>query len=212
MQDRLRELEYTIYRHRLPVIIVYEGRDAAGKGGNIRRLTQKLDPRGYEVVPITAPNDVQKQHHYFWRFWLKLPKAGHITIFDRSWYGRILVERVEGLAREAEWRRAYDEINDAEKHWTRFGALLLKFWLEIDSQEQLRRFRERERMPHKRWKITAEDWRNRRKADLYRQAAEEMLARTDRPDAPWHVIASNCKLYARIQVMQTVIRAVEERL
>jgi len=212
LQRRLRELEHEVYRHRVPVIIVYEGRDAAGKGGNIRRLTQKLDPRGYEVVPIIAPNEVEKQHHYFRRFWKKLPKAGHITVFDRSWYGRVLVERVEEFATESEWRRAYREINEVEQHWTRCGVLLLKFWLQIDADEQLRRFRERERVLHKRWKITEEDWRNRRKSKAYRDAAEEMLFRTDRPDAPWHIVATNCKLYARIHVMKTVVRAIEESL
>ena len=198
--------------HRIPVVILYEGWDAAGKGGNLKRLTANLDPRGYEVVPIAAPNDIEKSHHYLWRFWTELPKAGHITIFDRSWYGRVLVERVEGFCSETEWRRAYHEINDMEQHWTRFGAILLKFWVHIDRDEQLRRFHEREKTRYKRWKITEEDWRNREKWGEYEAAVEEMLFRTGTPHAPWTVIESNCKLHARIKVLKTVCQAMEARL
>ena len=211
-QARVRELEHEIYVRRIPVVIVYEGWDAAGKGGNIRRLTQDLDPRGYEVVPIGVPNDVERAHHYLWRFWTQIPKAGHITIFDRSWYGRVMVERVEGLCAEAEWRRAFREINETEQHLTNFGAILLKFWLHIDADEQLRRFQQREQTPHKRWKITEEDWRNRKKWDQYKAAVEEMLFRTSTPQAPWTIVESNCKWHARVKVLDTVCDAIERRL
>ena len=211
-QAILRELEHEIYRRRVPVVIAYEGWDAAGKGGNIRRLTQNLDPRGYEVVPVAAPNDVEKAHHYLWRFWAQMPKAGHIAIFDRSWYGRVLVERVEGFCTEAEWRRAYREINGMEQHLVNFGTVLLKFWLHIDPDEQLRRFREREGMAHKQWKITEEDWRNREKIDQYREAVEEMLHRTTTPYAPWTIVESNCKRYARVKVLETVCEVIRKRL
>jgi AMP-polyphosphate phosphotransferase len=211
-QAILRELEHEIYARRVPVVIAYEGWDAAGKGGNIRRLTQNLDPRGYEVVPVAAPNDIEKAHHYLWRFWEQIPKAGHITIFDRSWYGRVLVERVEGFCSEAEWRRAYREINGMEQHLAHFGAVVLKFWLHIDPDEQLRRFREREGMPHKQWKITGEDWRNREKIAQYREAVEEMLYRTSTPYAPWTIVESNCKRHARVKVLETVCKAIRKRI
>ena len=211
-QERLRELEHQIYVERIPVVIVYEGWDAAGKGGNIRRLTQNLDPRGYEVVPIGVPNDVEKAHHYLWRFWQQMPKAGHITVFDRSWYGRVMVERIEGLCTPAEWGRAFREINEMERHLTGFGMILLKFWLHIDADEQLRRFNERLDVAHKRWKITDEDWRNREKWDQYKLAVEEMLFRTSTPYAPWTIVESNCKWYARVKSLDTVIDAIDERL
>jgi len=211
-QAALRELEHEIYARRVPVVIAYEGWDAAGKGGNIRRLTQNLDPRGYEVVPVAAPNDIEKAHHYLWRFWAQMPKAGHITIFDRTWYGRVLVERVEGFCSEAQWRRAYREINGMEQHLAHFGAVVLKFWLHIDPHEQLRRFREREGLSHKQWKITAEDWRNREKLDQYREAVEEMLYRTSTPYAPWTIVESNCKRHARVKVLETVCKAIRKRI
>jgi AMP-polyphosphate phosphotransferase len=211
-QTALRDLEHEIYLRRVPVVIAYEGWDAAGKGGNIRRLTQNLDPRGYEVVPVAAPNDIEKAHHYLWRFWAQMPKAGHITIFDRTWYGRVLVERVEGFCTEAQWRRAYREINGMEQHLAHFGAVILKFWLHIDPDEQLRRFREREGMAHKQWKITDEDWRNREKIDLYREAVEEMLYRTSTPYAPWTIVESNCKRHARVKVLETVCKAIRKRI
>lgn len=211
-QERLRELEYEMYRHRVPVVLVFEGWDAAGKGGNIKRVTRNLDPRGYQVVPIAAPHDIEKAHHYLWRFWREIPKAGHVTIFDRSWYGRVLVERVEGFCSEAEWRRAYREINEMEQHLTNSGAVVLKFWLHISQDEQLRRFREREQTTYKQWKITAEDWRNREKWDAYKGAVDEMLFRTSTPDAPWAVVESNCKRHARVKVLETVIKALERRL
>ena len=211
-QKKARDLEHEIYRRRIPVVIVYEGWDAAGKGGNIRRLTQNLDPRGYEVIPISAPNDVEKEHHYLWRFWIEFPKAGHITIFDRSWYGRVMVERVEGFCSEADWKRAFQEINEMEENFHHFGAIVLKFWLQIDANEQLRRFRARENNPQKSWKLNDEDWRNREKWPQYEEAVEEMVRRTHTACAPWTLIESNCKRHARIKALDTVIGAIEERL
>ncbi|MBD3307418.1 phosphate--AMP phosphotransferase [candidate division KSB3 bacterium] len=211
-QQRMFEIEHKIYVKRIPVVILYQGWDAAGKGGNIRRLTQSMDPRGYEVIPIAAPNDIEKSHHYLWRFWMAFPKAGHIAIFDRSWYGRVLVERIEGFCREQEWRRAYREINAIEEHMVNFGTVLVKFWLHIDQEEQLRRFQARQQTPHKRWKITDEDWRNREKWDLYKEAIDEMLFRTSTAYAPWTIIEANSKYYARIKALKTVIAAVEEKL
>ena len=211
-QEKLRELQFRIYRKRIPVVIIYEGQDAAGKGGNIRRLTRELDPRGYEVIPVSAPNEAEKSRNYMWRFWKEIPKAGHIAILDRSWYGRVLVERVEGLCSEEEWKRAYREINEMEQHLLGFGTVLLKFWLQIDREEQLRRFERRKRTPHKRWKITEEDWRNREKWDRYKTAIEEMLFRTSTPNAPWTIIGSNSKHFARIRVTDVVIKAVKDAL
>ncbi|MDP6039669.1 MAG: phosphate--AMP phosphotransferase, partial [Candidatus Latescibacteria bacterium] len=159
-----------------------------------------------------APNDIELAHHYLWRFWLKIPKAGHFAIFDRSWYGRVLVERVENLAKVEEWQRAYQEINEMEEQLVNSGTLLLKFWVDIDLDEQLRRFKDREQIPVKQWKITDEDWRNRDKWDEYREAVEEMLFRTGTPYAPWTIVESNCKLYARIKTMKTVAKALEKHL
>ncbi len=208
----LRELEHQIYLRRIGVLIAYEGWDAAGKGGNIRRLVQGLDPRGYEVVPVAAPNDVEKAHHYLWRFWQKIPKAGHITIFDRTWYGRVMVERIEGFCSKNEWKRAYSEINEFEEQIANSGIIILKFWLHIDQDEQLRRFTQRQTIPYKSWKITDEDWRNREKWAQYQKAVEEMIFRTGTPIAPWTIVEANCKFHARIKTMQTVIDAVEKRL
>lgn len=211
-QGRLREIEYEIYKERIPVIIAYEGWDAAGKGGNIKRLVENLDPRGYGVVPVAAPNDLEKSRHYLWRFWQNIPKAGHIAVFDRSWYGRVLVERVEGFCSEAEWKRAYREINEMERQFTNSGAVLIKFWLQIDKDEQLKRFEERQNDPDKNFKITEEDWRNREKWGLYESAVDEMLFRTNTTYAPWTVVESNCKYFARIKALKTVIDAVEKKL
>jgi AMP-polyphosphate phosphotransferase len=209
LQDRLFELQNQLYRKRIPAVIVYQGWDAGGKGGNIKRLTRGLDPRGYEVIPVAAPNDEERSHHYLWRFWRELPKAGHVAIFDRSWYGRVLVERVEGFCSEDAWRRAYREINQLERQLADFGTVLVKFWLHIDREEQLRRFREREATPHKQWKITDEDWRNREKWDRYRAAVVDMLHQTSTPYAPWTVLEANCKLTARIKALRTVAAAWE---
>jgi polyphosphate:AMP phosphotransferase len=212
LQERLRELELECYHQRVAVVVVYEGWDAAGKGGNIKRLTQELDPRGYEVIPIAAPDATEKAHHYLWRFWCQLPKAGHMAIFDRSWYGRVLVERVEALATEAEWRRAYQEINEFERHLADSGVVIAKFWLHLSPEEQLRRFREREIVPYKRYKITADDWRNRAKWDDYRLAVIEMIERTSTSHAPWTVVEAEDKLWARIRTLDILVKALEERL
>ncbi|MDR3331664.1 MAG: polyphosphate:AMP phosphotransferase [Synergistaceae bacterium] len=212
LQDRLRELQYELYKVRRPMVIVFEGQDAAGKGGCIRRLTQKLDPRGYQVVPIAGPNDWERAHHYLWRFWTTFPKAGHIGIYDRSWYGRVLVERVEGFAREGEWRRAYGEMNEMEDQWRRYGAIIVKFWLQIDMDEQLARFTERQQNQEKNWKITDEDWRNREKWPSYEEAAEEMMLRTSTIHAPWTIIEAQDKLFARIKVLRKAVETAENAL
>jgi polyphosphate kinase 2 (PPK2 family) len=191
---------------------VYEGWDAAGKGGNIKRITEKLDPRGYEVIPIAAPAGDEKTHHYLWRFWRHLPKAGHLAIFDRSWYGRVMVERVEGFCGEDEWKRAYQEINEFEGQLASFGAVLCKFWLHISKDEQLRRFKERETVEYKRYKLTDEDWRNREKWPLYEQAVEDMLEKTSTTYAPWTIVEGNCKWHARIRTLTTLIDAIEAGL
>lgn len=212
LQRSMRNLEHKLFRKRVPVIIAFEGSDAAGKGGSIRRLVETMDPRGYDVIPVAAPNDIEKAHHYLWRFWREIPKKGHIAIFDRTWYGRVLVERVEGFCPESAWRRAYQEINEMEATLSRAGAVVIKFWLQIDKDEQYRRFKERENNPHKTWKITDEDWRNREKWDLYRDAVDEMLHRTTTIHAPWTVVESNSKYFARIKVLETVKERIEERL
>ncbi len=211
-QKRMFELEHEIYLKRIPVVILYEGWDAAGKGGNIRRLTQSMDPRGYEVLPVAAPNDIEKAHHYLWRFWMAFPKAGHITIFDRTWYGRVLVERIEGFCKEEAWRRAYQEINEMEEHIANFGAVIVKFWMHISQDEQLRRFEARQQDPNKQWKITEEDWRNREKWGVYEAAVDEMLFRTSTAYAPWTIVEANSKYYARIKTLHTVIHAIEGKL
>ena len=212
LQDRLFQLEHELFVARIAAAIVYEGVDAGGKGGSIRRLTRGLDPRGYEVVPIAAPTKEELAHHYLWRFWRHVPKAGHITIFDRSWYGRVLVERVEGFCTTDEWRRAYREINEFERQLTDSGTVVVKFWLHIDQAEQLRRFKAREDTPHKQWKITDEDWRNRKKWPQYEVAICDMLERTSTTYAPWTILEANDKLYARIKALRTVADALEAAL
>lgn len=212
LQHELRRLQHLCYRERVPVTIVYEGWDAAGKGGNIRRLLAELDPRGYEVVPIGAPVGDERTHHYLWRFWRALPKAGHFTVFDRSWYGRVMVERIERFATPGEWDRAYREINEFEEQLVEFGAVVIKFWLHISKDEQLARFEARQNTPHKRWKITEEDWRNRERWNDYWAAVSEMIERTSTIGAPWTIIAGDDKKYARVQALQTVVDRVSERL
>ena len=212
LQKRLAELHSELYRLRIPVVIGFEGWDAGGKGGAIKRLTSNLDPRGYRVNPTAAPNDIEKVHHYLWRFWNNVPKAGHIAVFDRTWYGRVMVERIEGFCSEAQWRRAYQEINEMESHMANAGAVVLKFWLHIDKDEQERRFRERQANPTKQWKITDEDWRNREKWDQYEEAVNEMLIRTSTTYAPWIVVEGNDKRYARVKVLQTVVDALEKKI
>ena len=211
-RQQLERLHNELYRKKVPVVIAYEGWDAAGKGGNIKRLASALDPRGYEVLPIASPTPDEITRHYLWRFWTRLPKTGHIAIFDRSWYGRVMVERLEGFCSAAEWQRAYDEINEFEKELTDAGMVVLKFWVQIDKQTQLERFRERENTPEKQWKITAEDWRNREKWDAYEEAIDEMLEKTNTRNAPWYILESVDKRYARIKAMRTVIDRLREVL
>jgi polyphosphate kinase 2 (PPK2 family) len=184
--------------------VVFEGWDAAGKGSTIRRVTQALDARLYRVISIAAPTDEERGHHYLWRFWRQIPRAGRFTIYDRSWYGRVLVERVEGFAREHEWMRSYREINDFEEQLAEHGILVLKFFVHISAEEQLRRFKEREETSYKQHKITAEDWRNREKWDRYEQAINEMVARTSTGHAPWNVVPGNDKRCARITVLDAI--------
>ncbi|MEJ8733455.1 MULTISPECIES: polyphosphate:AMP phosphotransferase [Mediterraneibacter] len=212
LQKKIEMLHGELYRRRIPVVIGFEGWDAAGKGGAIKRLTEKMDARGYVVTPIAAPNDIEKAHHYLWRFWRAMPKAGHIAIFDRTWYGRVMVERIEGFCTKEEWQRAYKEMNDMEKDLADAGTVILKFWMHIDKEEQKKRFTARQETPEKRWKITEEDWRNREKWDSYEEAVNEMLLRTSTEYAPWIVVEANSKYYARIKVLQTVAEAIEKRL
>ncbi len=209
-QVKLRRLQLTIHQENLPVLILFEGWDAAGKGGAIKRLTDILDPRSYQVHPFGAPTQEEKRHHYLWRFWQKLPRAGMIGIFDRTWYGRVLVERVEGFASEPEWRRAYREINEFELQLTNTGYILIKFWLHISPQEQLDRFHKRQQDPFRQYKLTDEDWRNREKWPLYEVAVNQAIQRTHTPNAPWTIIPANDKYYARVMVIQTVIQAIQQ--
>lgn len=212
LQKRLGELHGELYRRRIPVVLGFEGWDAAGKGGAIKRLTQALDPRGYQVNPTASPNDIERKHHYLWRFWNNMPKAGHVAIFDRTWYGRVMVERIEGFCTTEEWQRAFKEINDMERQLVSAGAVVLKFWMQIDKDEQKRRFHERMENPLKQWKITDEDWRNREKWDAYEVAVDEMLVRTSTAQAPWIIVEGNSKYYARLKVLRIVTEAIEERL
>ena len=193
-----------------PVCAVFEGHDASGKGGAIKRLVDPLDPRHVRVREFAAPSPDEKRHHFLWRFWPALPGWGGMAVFDRSWYGRVLVERVEGFASRDEWSRAYDEINAFEHGLTQEGMVLVKFWIHISPEEQLRRFERRQDNPLKGWKLTDEDWRNRDKRDAYDEAVEEMVARTSvEPDAAWHLIPGDSKRYARVAVIETVIAEIE---
>ncbi len=211
-QDRLYRLIWQAYREKRSMILAFEGWDAAGKGGVIRRLIRGMDSRLYRVLPVAAPDSRERAHHYLWRFWWQLPRAGRMLIFDRSWYGRVLVERVEGLARQQEWKRAYQEINDFEEQLVDHGILLMKFWLHISADEQLARFKAREDTPYKRYKITEEDWRNRERWNDYRLAVNEMVFRTDTEYAPWELIPANDKRYARIEVLRRVCDRLEAML
>ena len=193
-------------------VLVFEGWDAAGKGGTIHRLTDALDARDYRVIPIAAPTDEERAHNYLWRFWRQFGRAGRVTVFDRSWYGRVLVERVEGFATEAEWRRAYVEINDFEAQLVEHGMVLAKFWMHVTEDEQLRRFREREQIPYKRWKLTDEDWRNREKWSGYERAVHRMVEQTSTRFAPWTLVEANCKRHARLKVLDTVADHIERAL
>jgi polyphosphate:AMP phosphotransferase len=202
-QSVLNGLQRRAARASVSTIIVTEGMDAAGKGGAIRRVTSSLDARDYQVIPIAAPTDEERAHHYLWRFWRYLPRDGRVTIFDRSWYGRVLVERVEGFATPNEWRRAYAEINQFEDQLLDHGIVLLKYWIHITEDEQLRRFKARQRSRLKQWKISAEDWRNRKKWDGYERAVNDMVERTSTRQAPWTLVEGNDKYYARIAVLRT---------
>jgi polyphosphate kinase 2 (PPK2 family) len=192
-----------------PLCVVFEGWDASGKGGAIQRLVSEVDPRHVRVAQFAAPTFDEKRHHFLWRFWPKLPGWGGMAVFDRSWYGRVLVERVEGLASVDTWQRAYSEIVDFESTLAAEGMILVKFWMHVSPEEQLRRFEKRRDDPLKTWKLTREDWRNREKRSAYEQAVEEMLDRTDSPGAPWHVIAGDDKRWARVDVVRTVVEAME---
>jgi len=211
-QAKLNGLQRDALEKKVSTIGVFEGWDAGGKGGAIRRITAALDARNYRVIPVAAPTDEENAHHYLWRFWRHLSRDGRTTLYDRSWYGRVLVERVEGFAREAEWRRAYAEINDFEEQLVTHGVVLLKFWLHITADEQLARFKEREKIPYKRWKLTDEDWRNREKWDLYEDAVNDMVERTSTAGAPWTLVEGNDKRYARVKVLKTFCDRLEEAL
>ncbi|MBR2258147.1 MAG: polyphosphate:AMP phosphotransferase [Blautia sp.] len=210
LQTELRELHNELYRKKIPVIIAYEGWDAAGKGGNIKRIAEALDPRGYIVHPIASPEPHEKARFYLWRFWNRLPKSGHIAIFDRTWYGRVMVERLEGFCSENDWQRAFNEMNEFEKELSDCGAVIIKFWVQIDKDTQLARFTDRQNTPEKQWKITDEDWRNREKWDLYEAAIDEMIQKTSTTFAPWHILESVDKKYARIKALKIVIKEIKK--
>ncbi len=212
LQAKLYLLGLQVYHQKRPVVLVFEGWDAAGKGGAIQRLTAELDPRAYTVHAIAAPAGDDKARHYLYRFWRRLPPRGQFAVFDRSWYGRVLVERVEGFARPDEWRRAYAEINQFERQLVDFGTIIAKFWMHISPEEQLRRFEARQHVPYKAWKLTDEDWRNREKWPAYLEAADEMLLRTSTPFAPWTIVEAEDKKYARIKVLRVTVAALEAEL
>ncbi len=211
-QVEARLLARQLYEQKRLLVAVVEGWDAAGKGGAIRRFTEKLDPRGYQVYSIAAPRGDETNHHYLWRFWRRLvpPQEKQILVFDRSWYGRVLVERVEGFAKEEQWRRAYQEINNFERQLVDGGCMVAKFYFHISEEEQLRRFEARRDMPHKRWKLTDEDWRNREKWKQYEAAVDDMLVKTSTLKAPWTLVEGNDKRYARVKVMKTLVDLLRE--
>ncbi|MGD1095542.1 MAG: hypothetical protein ABSB35_26545 [Bryobacteraceae bacterium] len=211
-QIQLRELSWQTYQQKRSVIVAFEGWDAAGKGGAIKRITEKMDPRGYVVYPISAPQGEDKLRHYLHRFWRRLPERGQIAIFDRTWYGRVLVERVEGFAEENAWKRAYTEINSFERQLRDFGTILVKFWIHISAEEQLRRFEERRKIGYKAWKLTEEDWRNREKWPLYYEAVEEMLVKTSTRNAPWNLIEGNDKNWARVKTLTRLVETLSKEL
>ncbi len=212
LQAKMHLLGYQVYQQQRPVVLVFEGWDASGKGGAIQRITAQLDPRGYVVHAIAAPAGDDKARHYLYRFWRRLPSRGQIAIFDRSWYGRVLVERIEGFARSDEWQRAYAEINEFERQLVDYGTIMLKFWMHISPDEQLRRFEARQSIPYKAWKLTDEDWRNRDKWHDYERAVDDMIVRTSTPTAPWTVVEGEDKRFARIKVLETVVQRLEHEL
>jgi polyphosphate kinase 2 (PPK2 family) len=212
LQGELGRLTQRLYDRKHSLILVFEGPDAAGKGGTIRRLTSAMDARDYQVVSVAAPTDEERARPYLWRFWRHLPPLGRVTIYDRSWYGRVLVERVEGFARPDEWQRAYAEINEFEAQLTDFGIVVLKFWLALTPEEQLHRFQDRELTPYKQYKLTAEDWRNRDRWDAYVAAACEMFERTGTEAAPWVLVEADNKDWARVKVLRTVVQRLRDAL
>lgn len=211
-QSKLSLLAWRVWEKKRFIVAVFEGWDAAGKGSAIRRLTAAIDARLYRVISIAAPTDEEKSHHYLWRFWRHIPRRGYVTIYDRSWYGRVLVERVEGFAQRHEWLRAYQEINDFEEQLVEHGVVLMKFWIHISQEEQLRRFEEREELAWKQYKITEEDWRNREKWEDYKAAVNDMVARTSTGYAPWTLVPGNDKLYARIEILKTFCTQLEQAM
>lgn len=212
LQFEMLNAQQYLFNNQIGLILVFEGMDAAGKGGAIKRLTERIDPRGYVVHPISAPQSHELRHHYMQRFWRKLPQHGQIGIFDRSWYGRVLVERIEDFATKTEWSRAYDEINNFEKMLTDGDYIVIKFWLHISEEEQLNRFIERQNDPYKIWKLTGEDWRNREKWSQYVNAANEMFEKTNTHNAPWILVPGNDKKYARIRVLEETLAHIEREL
>lgn len=211
-QNKLYKLTWAARQKKRSTISVFEGWDAAGKGGGIRRMTAAMDARLYKAISVAAPTDEERAHHYLWRFWRHLPRAGYVTIYDRSWYGRVLVERVENFAREEEWKRAYHEINDFEEQLREHGIIICKYWVHISPDEQLNRFKEREKTPWKLHKITEEDWRNREKWDAYEQAVNDMVTHTSTEYAPWTLIPGNDKRFARVEILKTACQRLEEAL
>lgn len=212
LQKKLTAYQCKLAKSERSLILVFEGWDAAGKGGSIRRVTRALNPRGYKAVSITAPTEEESSHSYLWRFCINLPKKGRITIFDRSWYGRMMVEPIEGFCTDEEYRRSAEEINDFEKALDSSGAIVVKFWMEISTEEQLNRFNDREKDPMKKWKITDEDWRNRSKWDIYSKYVDSMICQTNTSYAPWYVIESEDKKFGRIKILKTLVNILEKEL
>ena len=212
MEIELGRLQRECRELKIPVMIVFEGFGASGKGVQIGKLIQSMDPRGFQVFPVKAETEEERMHPFLWRFWTRLPKDGHIAIFDRTWYGRVMVERLEGFCSENDWKRAYNEMNEFEKELHDWGAVIIKFWVQIDKDTQLERFNDRQNNPEKRWKITDEDWRNREKWDQYEEAVDEMLKKTSTTFAPWHILESVDKKYARIKALKIVIEEIEKAL
>ena len=211
-QGRLSELVRHPDFRKHSLILAFEGSDAAGKGGSIRRVTAAIDARQYQIIPVAAPTEEERAQPYLWRFWRQIPRVGRVSIFDRTWYGRVLVERVEGYCAEADWLRAYSEINDFEHELHRDGAIVIKFWLQISDEEQLKRFQEREKIEFKRFKITEEDWRNREKSDAYHTAVCDMVDRTSTGSAPWTLVEANDKSFARVKILRTICERIEAAL
>ena len=212
LQKELFKLQNVLYNRKIPMVVVFEGCDAAGKGGAIKRVAGGLDSRSYSVNPVAAPTKLELSHHYLWRFWNKMPKNGHISIFDRSWYGRVMVERIEQLTSQSAWQRAYNEINAFEQELFRGGMIVAKFWLQVSKDVQLKRFQDRQNTPSKRWKITDEDWRNREKWDEYQMAVDEMIQKTSTEFAPWNIVPSNDKLFARIYILNALNNIIKKHL